>query len=287
VWADSVIAAADWKFNDAALADTTGQLPDSTWLVAINGRDSVFWGEWRGAWEYYKRSEGIEGAGTPEDKKTSLKRTGYPYLYLHAAEDRGYTDHPLIVSERNQHLRSEALRIAHTRLRQVQDSVLASMPQPDTAAAETPFDKPLHVQMLRARDSADAWSAYKQLFGGTAFAEVVKRYHSDRRDVMRGAWDLGWVGKEDLAPQFFGPCWILGVGKFTRPIQTDSGFYIFRLADRRAAANNLEELSRLQVEHATAGRKRGAEIWRADIRAGSRIRIDEGAWRRVEQLWRR
>jgi hypothetical protein len=287
VWADSVIAAADWKFNADALADTSGLIPDATWMVVINGRDSLFWGEWRGAWEYYKRNQGVKGAGTPEDKRKSLKETGYPFLYLHAAEDRGYTDHPFIVSERNMHLRSEALRIAHDRLRKVQDSVLASLPEPDTATADVEFDRPLHLQMLRARDSADVWSAYKRLVGETEFAEVVRRYHANRREVMRGAWDLGWVGKEDLPPQFFGPCWILNVGKYTRPIETDSGWYIFRLADRRGPVNKLEEESRLLGQRSTTGRNRGAEIWRAEIRAGSRIRIDEGAWRRVEQLWRR
>jgi len=287
LWADSMIAAADWKFNETALADTTGGLPDETWMVAINGRDTLWWGEWKGGWEYYKRTEGIQGAGTPEDKRASLKRSAYPYLYLHAAEDAGYADDPPIVAEMRLHLRSEALRQARGRLRDMQDSIAATLPQPDTAKVAVEFEKPLHLQMLRTRDSAQAWAAYKKLVAGNRFQTVAGWYHDNKREVRVGLWDLGWVGRDDLPPRLFGPAWILGVGKYTRPIQTDSGFYIFRLEDRRAAPNRLEDLTRARNELIHTSRALALKLWRQRIREGNRIRVDRSSWQRVTQLWRR
>lgn len=287
VWSDSVIAAARWEFNEGALTDTTGLLPDSTWMVRINNRDTLFWDGWKGAWEFYKRTQGIQGAGTVEDKKTSLKRTGFPYLYLHAAEDAGYADDSAIVMEEWYHLRSEALQMANQRLRELQDSVSAALPQPDTTGETVEIDKPLHLQMLRARDSAQVWSAYKKLVAGNRFETVVGWYHDDRREARLGLWDLGWIGRDDLPPNLFGPAWILGVGKYTRPIPTDSGFYILRLEDRRAATNNLETLTRARNDLIRKSRTLALETWRREIREGNRIRVDRSSWQRVKQLWRR
>jgi parvulin-like peptidyl-prolyl isomerase len=286
IWADSVLEAAQWRFNDPILGDTMRTPDDSVWVVVVNERDTMWCGEWKGAWILYQRSDGIEGKGTVDDMHKSLKKSAFPYLYLHAAEQGGFADEPPVSTERWNFLRSEAMRYANQRLSDLQavpDSVLRSV----RSLAPSAVDKPLHVQMIHARDSASIWSAYKKLVAGNNMATVAKWYNADMRQARAGSWDLGWIGKGDLPDNLFGAVWILGAGQYTRPIETDSGYYILRLAER-AKLESADDLRYRSEGQATAQyREQGAAAWRKQIRKNHSVRINQSAWQRLVQIWRK
>jgi parvulin-like peptidyl-prolyl isomerase len=286
LWADSMLAATRWTYNDAVL-ENLKDVPDTTWLLLVNDRDTVRYGEWEGSWMMFQRQRDIEGPGTLEQKHESLRLVGFPFLYIQTAEDFDYADDPIIVGERRQHLRSEAIRLAHIRLRELQtvpqarlDSIAA------TTQAET-IEKPLHIQMIRARDTATIWEAYRSLVAGNDIATVAGWYHDNPREVRQRTWDRGWLAQDELPAPLWGAAWILNVGGFTRPIEHDSRYYILRLEARRRAPAGQEEIQRQQEALRHQYRETGLDRWRDEIRSGHAIRLNQSYWRRVQQLWQR
>jgi parvulin-like peptidyl-prolyl isomerase len=286
VWADSLVAATRWRFNDSAL-QLVPHLDSNVWLVTLNDRDSLWWADWKGAWELYQRTQKIEGEGTLEDKHASLKAAAFPYLYLQVAEDQGFADDPSIVAENRQFLQSEALRLEKERLNKLQEPPADLVDPTQGLELQPEPEKPLHLQRLCAADTATIWTAYRSLWAGEDIQSVARRYHNDLREVRSGRWDLGWVGPKDLPAELWGKAWILEPGRFTRPFEYDSAYYILRLVDRfhqlLPQERRNKEIDAVRAQY----RQSGLDAWRREIRAGHHIRLDRSAWNRVQQLWRR
>lgn len=285
-WADSVVKATNWRYNDSALA-LVPHLDPGVWLVTLNDRDTMWWSDWEGGWEMYRRKQKVVGAGTLDDKHASLRGSSFPFLYLQIAEDRGFVSDSSIVAEKWQFLRSEALRLRKDRLYQLQTPP-AHLVNPDSVPvpAHEP-EKKLHLLQLRSCDTATIWVAYRKLWAGEEFHSVARRYHDNVRDIASRAYDLGWVGQSDVPAALWGKAWILEPGKFTRPVEYDSCYYIVQL-EERPMETNPRELRNKEIDAIqTAYREKGLAQWRAEVRKGHRIRLDRSYWNRVQQLWRR
>jgi parvulin-like peptidyl-prolyl isomerase len=284
-WADSAMAAGRWQFNDPAI-ERVPDVDTGAWMTSINSRDTLWWEEWKGAWELYKHSRGIEGPGTAVDKQASLKQCAFPYLYLQTAEDLGFADDTAIVAEHRQFLKSEALRTQKQRLRNLQEPPADLVdPSQGLPVVHQP-DKPLHLQRIQAADTASIWGAYRSLLAGMDIRKVARRYNDNMHEALSGGFDLGWVGQADLPVELWGKVWILEPGRFTRPIEYESTYYIFRLVDRFQVPQP-QEVRNKQIDSVrVVYRARGLEEWRAQIRAGHHIRLDKSYWNRVQQLWR-
>ena len=100
-----------------------------------------------------------------------------------------------------------------------------------------------------AKNEADAKlkidTIYQQLQGKADFATVA-RARSEEFNTVRGGGDIGFATEEDLRNNSFPPDLIsslfgsMQVGDYTTPIRFNSGkWYIFKLAERRLAAENL------------------------------------------------
>jgi hypothetical protein len=211
---------------------------------------------------------------------------GFPYLYIQTAEEFGYADDPVIVGERRQHLRSEAIRLANVRLRDLEAVPQRLLDSIAAASEPEPVEAPLHVQMISAQDTATIWAAYRRLVAGDDIASVAGWYHDNLREIRQRTWDLGWITEADLPARLWGAAWILKVGAYTRPIEYDSSYYILRLEDRKRAVAGPEDIQSRQDELRKQYRQDGLDRWRREIRAGHSIRLNPSYWRRVQQLWR-
>jgi hypothetical protein len=286
LWADSVMKHTNWIYNDDALARLAG-LDDETWVLKVNDRDTLWSGEWKGAWEYFKRTREIVGAGTLDDKHTSLRKSGFVYTYIQAAEDLGFADDSVIVGERLKHIESETIRLRHADLRNRQIVPDFELELLNAEPEVVEIQKPLHLQIIRNPDTTAIWSAYRSLESGNEMSLVVRWYHDNMREARSGLWDLGWVGEDDLAAGLWGKAWILGEGRYTRPIKQDTTYYILRLAERKSPGGAPDQKLKRTNEIREQYRRAGLVEWREEIRTGHVIRVDRHLWKRVKQLWHR
>ncbi|MEK6748404.1 MAG: peptidylprolyl isomerase [Pseudomonadota bacterium] len=95
-------------------------------------------------------------------------------------------------------------------------------------------------ELLSENDALIRLQELKQrLKNGEKFADLAKSYSDDKASAGQGG-DLGWKNPGDFAPQFEKAMDKLGIGQVSDPFQTQFGWHIVQVLERRALENNLE-----------------------------------------------
>jgi len=74
---------------------------------------------------------------------------------------------------------------------------------------------------------------------GADFAELAKEYSADPGSAANGG-DLGWFGKGAMVPQFEEAAFGLEKGQISEIVETDFGFHIIKVNDKRDGENGEE-----------------------------------------------
>jgi peptidyl-prolyl cis-trans isomerase D len=75
---------------------------------------------------------------------------------------------------------------------------------------------------------------HQQLVDGADFAEMAEQYTMDPSGTSTGG-DLGWFGKGAMVAPFESAAYALEVGAISAPVETQFGFHIIRLEERRSS----------------------------------------------------
>lgn len=94
---------------------------------------------------------------------------------------------------------------------------------------------------------------YEQLQKGVEFVELVEKY-SEAPNVI-DAGDMGFMKRGSLREELEDIAFSLEIGKITKPIETSSGFYIFKIEDKKAATTAALETVRDQIRNKLYGSK--------------------------------
>ena len=106
----------------------------------------------------------------------------------------------------------------------------------------TPQDSLRRLQQLRVR-----------IEGGDDFAELAKAHSADTMSAAQGG-DLGWVNPGDLVPEFENVMDSLEPGGTSQPFQSQFGFHIVQVLDRREH-DSTEDIKRARAREAIRRRK--------------------------------
>ncbi|MDH4273535.1 MAG: peptidylprolyl isomerase [Gammaproteobacteria bacterium] len=79
----------------------------------------------------------------------------------------------------------------------------------------------------------------RRIDGGENFAELAKSNSDDRASASQGG-DLGWKGPGDFVPQFENVMDKTAIGKISEPFQTQFGWHILQVMERRTMGNDEE-----------------------------------------------
>jgi peptidyl-prolyl cis-trans isomerase SurA len=71
-----------------------------------------------------------------------------------------------------------------------------------------------------------------RILTGEDFATLAKKY-SDDPSVLSNGGDMGWVGRGQMVPEFEATAFKLKPGEMSMPFETDFGFHIMQLVERR------------------------------------------------------
>ncbi len=86
--------------------------------------------------------------------------------------------------------------------------------------------------LVEAEDEANA--IVEALNGGADFIELAKEKSTGPSSVNGG--DLGYFGETDMVPEFGSAAFALEVGEISPPVQTQFGWHVIKLEDRRDVA---------------------------------------------------
>jgi len=107
------------------------------------------------------------------------------------------------------------------------DKQIAAMPTQDEIHAE-------HI-LLDKNDLAKAQDLKKQLDAGADFATLAKA-NSIEPGAAQSGGDLGYFTADKMVPEFAAAAFALKVGQVSDPVQTQFGWHIIKVLDRRPAA---------------------------------------------------
>lgn len=122
--------------------------------------------------------------------------------------------------------------------------------------------------LARARDLV------KRIRDGADFAQVAKE-HSDDELTRESGGELGFVGHDVLPEAVDAVAWELEPGAVSDPIETDEGYYIIQVVERREASG--EEFEKAKPDLVEQIRQEKADEhfarWFADLRNSAEVSI--------------
>lgn len=106
----------------------------------------------------------------------------------------------------------------------------------------------------------------QRIIGGTDFAELARAHSEDTMSAVEGG-ELGWLSPGETVPEFEEMMSILEPGEISYPFETDFGWHIVEVLDRREH-DGTEEYRRAQAREAIRNRKveEAMENWLQEVR---------------------
>ena len=108
--------------------------------------------------------------------------------------------------------------------------------------------------------------------GGDDFAALAREHSTGPSGP--GGGELGWFGPGRMVPEFETAVMDMEVGAVTGPVQTQFGFHVIRLNDKRDL--DAPELEEVREDIVNAMQREIAESLVADLTAGAEVTITEG-----------
>jgi parvulin-like peptidyl-prolyl isomerase len=275
VFMDSLKQAAVYEYNEEALATDDTLAPD-TWVMVANSLDTLYYNRYAEALPRYMRFKQIENA-TIDDKKDMLGLLGTNLLLLSFARAAGYLESPEVTETSYNYSYREAKR-----------RVTNSLKDPDYQPSEDEieayfnaniddyrYDRPLLVHHIIFEDSSLAETVRDSILEGSDFVEMARRYYPGEPEIREVAYNLDYIGPEDMGSTFYEAASGLKVGQISHPVKTDWGFHIVKLISRK------EDKTLKQVRPGIKNKlrqRRNAEILALhveDWKAAAEIIVDE------------
>ena len=115
------------------------------------------------------------------------------------------------------------------------------------AEPETEF----HASHILVASKPEADKIEAEIKGGKTFDEVAKAESKDTSAANGG--DLGWFKKEEMVPEFSNAVVKLKVGEVSAPVETQFGWHVIKLIEKRAAPKPTLEQSQEQIMRTLVG----------------------------------
>ncbi len=233
VFVDSLKQAVVYEYNEEALVTDDSLAPD-TWVMVANSRDTLFYSSYIEALPRYMKFKQIEAA-TVEDKKDMLGFLATNLLLLDAARVAGYLESPEVIEASYNYSYREAKRRVTSLFKDTEY-------QPSEEEIEAYFnanidnyryERPLLVHHIIFEDSLLAVTVRDSILEGLDFVEMARRYYPGEPEIREVAYNLDYIGPEDMGSTFYRAANELSVGQISYPVKTNWGYHIIKLVSRK------------------------------------------------------
>jgi peptidyl-prolyl cis-trans isomerase C len=164
-------------------------------------------------------------------------------LMAQAGEKQGLTDDQLFKLRLN-YLTDRALRRAYSKVA-ISDTITpeAIKAEYDKQVAAIPDEEEIHARHILVSTEDDAKAIKAELDAGADFIELAKAKSIEPNAAQSGG-DLGYFKRGVMVKPFGDAAFAMQVGEISNPVQTQFGWHIIKIEDRRPAAKpTLEEMT--------------------------------------------
>jgi peptidyl-prolyl cis-trans isomerase C len=164
-------------------------------------------------------------------------------LMAQAGDKQGLKDDS-VFQLRLKYLTDRALRRAYSKVA-ISDTITpeAIKAEYDKQVAAIPDEDEVHARHIWVSTEDDAKAIKAQLAGGADFIELAKAKSIEPNAAQSGG-DLGYFKRGVMVKPFADAVFAMQVGQISDPVQTQFGWHIIKVEDRRPAAKpTLEEMT--------------------------------------------
>jgi peptidyl-prolyl cis-trans isomerase C len=164
-------------------------------------------------------------------------------LMAQAGEKRGLTEDQLFKLRLN-YLTDRALRRAFSKVA-ISDTITpeAIQAEYDKQVAAIPDEDEIHARHILVSTEDDAKAIKAELDAGADFVELAKAKSIEPNAAQSGG-DLGYFKRGVMVKPFGDAVFAMQVGEISNPVQTQFGWHIIKVEDRRPAPKpSLEEMT--------------------------------------------
>ncbi|HEX2896759.1 MAG TPA: peptidylprolyl isomerase [candidate division Zixibacteria bacterium] len=220
------------NYNEDML-DTNSYLVDKmVWAGIVNGVDTIDFGELSSTEELIRKKYKIDNSTSDMKKEMmrflarnrvmaqtarSLSLDTLTIVKQQIANVRHYYGRLLVESKRNDF----AWEPTEAQMRKYYDE----------HSSQYIVAKPLKVQHILVTDSTLAAFVSDQAGSGIDFMQLAEEYYVGEKSVRRDLANLGFIGPEDVAPEFFKAARSVRVNEVSQPVKPEYGYHIIKVLE--------------------------------------------------------
>lgn len=138
--------------------------------------------------------------------------------------------------------------------------------------SQFPAPEQVHARHILVKTKAEADKIKSQLDKGADFAKLAMEKSEDKASGARGG-DLGFFGKGDMIPQFEKVAFTLSVGKISNPVESQFGYHIIKVEEKKAAGTMSFEEAKQNIERRLISQKQRERLdsWLAGLEKNAKI----------------
>lgn len=230
---DSLKAAAQYQYNDSVLT-SDDQFAPETWVMTVNTLDTVYYKSYKESIPRYMKYKGLDSL-TVDDKKDMLSYLAITPLLVSAARSKGYYDTPEVADAWRDFSRREARQRVLNSLKDI-DYKPSDKEIEDyfySHIRDYTFERPLLVHHIIFQDSAFAEVIRDSILAGADFVEMAKKYYPGEPEIREVAYNLDYIGPDDMGRDFFAVADTLHLGEISHPVKTKWGYHIIKLVAKK------------------------------------------------------
>ncbi|MDO8288036.1 MAG: peptidylprolyl isomerase [Parvibaculum sp.] len=115
----------------------------------------------------------------------------------------------------------------------------------DEHIAKAEAESEVHAAHILVASKLEADKIEATIKGGKSFEDVAKAESKDTSAANGG--DLGWFKKEEMVPEFGNAVFAMKVGEVSAPVETQFGWHVIKLIEKRAAPKPTLQQSEEQI----------------------------------------
>jgi parvulin-like peptidyl-prolyl isomerase len=270
-------------YNDSMLAKPDSLVNDRTWIMTVNGNDTLFERTVKQNIQKYQRWKQLDSI-TVADKKDMLTMMAGTYMLRSAAKNLNYMNDPVITNTSDEYTTSEA----RSRLMNYMQNTEY---QPSDKEIEDYYNanidtykekRPLLVYHILFQDSLKAEAVRDSIVAGADFGDMAKRYYPGDPEIREVLYNLDYIGPQEMGLEFFQAADSMKVGEVSHPVKSQWGYHIIKLVNRKEDRTLAQVIPGIKqhLKDVRDAEKTGALVtaWRQ----GATIKIDEKAFKKFK-----
>jgi peptidyl-prolyl cis-trans isomerase C len=193
-------------------------------------------------------------------------------LMILAAHEQGLDEDPAFQEKMKASERNALLELLYR-----QEIVEKSKPsEKEVRDAYEKMGWELRARHILVSTEEEARTIHEQIINGADFAELAKEHSKDPSNKDTGG-DLGYFGWGKMVPAFQNAAYAMEIGDVSAPIQSDFGWHIIKLEDRRTVDRREweEEKDRIERKITSDRSKERAQEYVTGMKDEADIQIDE------------